>query len=1102
MNELETKNLFTILTTNQNKTRMRKIVSVLLFFALGISVSSAQSHNVSGKITDESGNPVPFAAITIKDGKQGTSADANGLFSLRVPGNVVLIFSSVGFLPKEITANANQLNVQLIKTANSITEVVVTTAFGIKRAQRTTPFSSQVVSSENLNIIPQTNLSDALAGKVAGVQFRSQSGAKLNSQAAPRIRGGLALGGDVSPLYVVDGTIVNDVNINGASYGGAYDIDPDVIESVSVLKGANATALFGDRARNGAIIITTKKAKAGRTNLEVSQGVTIDKVGRLAKLQNTYAGGAVSDLIQYHWKEGDPVEWKALDGKFFHDYTDDSSWGPKIEGQEYVPWYAWVPGTKYSFKTAKLVAQPNNAKDFFNTGVTNNTSLNFTKSGEDYHTRLSYTNQIINGIIPGTNSLRHALSTSTGFDLNKSISVGTDINFTTQRLEGEYNDGYANQTTGNFTQWGHRDLDLKIVKELRNLRTPTGTFASWNWYHNPDGYDASNPNGFYTGNYWYNHYTYLDNKIFTQNRSRVFGNAYITAKITNDLKLKATVRKDVLNYNIENIVTSLLQKSASQTSRGLAGYTTGQFAHDETNYELLATYNKTFVKDVNVNVVAGANSFQLTEKYNGENTTKGLIIPDYYAIANSKAQPNIVNDRRKQEVSSVFASADIEYKRFISASAAFRQDWSSTLPKGNNSLVYPSAGVTFIASEFTKDALPWLSFAKVFGSWGKKPLSLSIYQTNIAYALNQNQWNGNTLQTPPTSIPDANLRGSLIVTYETGLDLRFLKNKLGITLTYYNETAKNQPVDISISPVSGVSTKSVNAATVKRQGIELTFDAKVISHKDFSWSVTKTFGWLIKNPVTQIIGNQQTLLIASGSSGSRYARVFQVLGQDWGQLRGGAIVRNAEGKPLVDGSGQYVTGDVNHNWGSVVPKITGGLQNLITYKNFIFNASIDYQFGGRFFSLSESWGAFSGVLDYTGAKNNQGKSVRDAVGSGGGVHVTGVSSDDGKTPVDTYVDAATYFQQFYFKKVAEPYVHKLSFVKLRELSIGYILPVQKWGLTNKWLHGASISVVARNPWLIYSDTKNYDPSEISGVQGEDGQLPPVRSLGINAKFNF
>ena len=305
-------------------------------------------------------------------------------FVIKTAMGTSLVISSVGYANKEVSVNSETVTISMVRTQETISEVVVTTAFNIKKDQRTTPFSAQVIKADALNIIPQSNLNDALAGKVAGVQFRSQSGAKLNSQSFARIRGGLLLSGDAGAIYVVDGTIVGD----------AYDIDPNSVESINVLKGANATTLFGSRASNGAIIITTKKAAAGKTSVDVSQGITFDRVSRQVNLQNVYAGGGSADLIPFKYVDGMPQEWQALDGKSYPDYTDDASWGPKMVGQEYVPWYAWVPGTKYSGKTASLVPQPDNTKEYWQDGLNSNTNVNFYKSGQGYSTRLSFQNNL------------------------------------------------------------------------------------------------------------------------------------------------------------------------------------------------------------------------------------------------------------------------------------------------------------------------------------------------------------------------------------------------------------------------------------------------------------------------------------------------------------------------------------------------------------------------------------------------------------------------------------------------------------------------------------------------------------------------------------
>lgn len=1075
---------------------MRKIVSLAVFL-LSALFAVAQTHGVNGKVTDQNGEPVPFATISVKGTRVAVAATADGSFRLNASNSDVLIVSAVNFQTKEVTVGAeNNITIALVRTSQNLTEVVVTTAFNVKKDVRTTPYSAQVIKADALNIIPQTNLNDALAGKVAGVQFRSQSGTKLNSQAFARIRGGLLLSGDAGPLYVVDGTIVGD----------AYDIDPNNVESVNILKGANATALFGSRATNGAIIITTLKAAQGRTSFDISQGMTFDRVYRLPHLQNSYAGGSSSSLIPFTWTDGMPEEWKSLDGKAYPDYTDDASWGPKMEGQEYIPWYAWIPGTKYTGKTAKLVAQPNNIKDFWDDGLNSNTNFNFYSAGKGYNTRLSFSKEYIKGLIPDSKSDRNVISTNTTFDLNSHISAGIDITYNTQKIFGEYNDGYANQSSGNFGQWNHRDIDMNIMRELQNTMTPIGTLATWNYRSNPSAYDPAHPDQFWKANYWYNFYAYQNNLDYQQRRDRVYGNVYLQYKFDNHLSIRGTVRKDILTYYYENKAKSILEASALQTGF-IASYNTGQHNQNETNYELIAQYNNTFFRDLGVNVLAGGNILDYLSKDLTAGTVNGLIIYDLYSLSNSKANPSLSNSRQEFKTNSIFASGDFEYKKFISATWAVRQDWSSTLPAKDNGLFYPSAGFAFIPTEFTKQSLPWLSFAKLYGSWGKKPLSLGVYALNFSYPINQNKWNGAVLQSASNSIPANDLTGALITSYEAGLELHFLKNRLSINANYYYEKADNQPIAIQLPGQSGYTSETINAASVRRSGIEITIDGQIVKTRDFSWTVTKTFGYLMDNKVTKMIEGttriQPSGWIGAQFSGNSMASAYQVLGQDWGQLIGGGYATNSSGQRLVDpNTGLFAQGNPDYNWGGIVPKVTGGLQSLFTYKNFVLNTSFDYQVGGRFFSLTESWGTYSGLLDYTAANNDRGHNVRDALANGGGVRVVGVSSADGKTPVDMYVDANTYFHQFFNSSIAAPFVHKLSYVKLREISLGYSIPAQKIGFLKPIFKGITVSAVARNVWLIYSETKNFDPSEISGTYGEDGQLPSVRSLGFNVKFNF
>ncbi len=1072
---------------------MRKSLTLLAVALLWTLASFAQTVVVQGQVSDDRG-PVPNATIQEKGTNNAVRADDLGKFTLRVKQGAKVTVSAIGHETYEFTASSAFQNIQIKTLAGELEEVFVTSAFGVKKSQRTTPFSSQVVSSEQLNVIRQPNLNNALAGKVAGVQFRGQSSAKLNDQGFLRIRGGGSLN-DAGAIYVVDGTITN-----------SFDINPDDVEDITVLKGANATALFGSRAGNGAIVVTTKKGrKVKGIGVEVNQSVTFDKAVFLPQYQNEYGGGD-GDWLTFNYVAGMPTEWQAFNGKRYRDFTDDASWGPKFDGSEYIPWYAFIPGHARSGKTASFTPQPNNAKDFWNTGVTSNTNVSFTQSnGAGQSLRVSYTNQSIKGMLENSKSLRHNLNTSFTMDMGQYITMGANLNYTNQQISGDFSDGYANNSAGNFSQWFHRDLDIDIMRELAGLKTPIGTFASWNFRRNPGSWSAAAPrNSVYAANYWYNPFTYFQNIDLTQRRDRLYGDVNMTIKFSKNFRFKGAIRKDQFNGNVENILPNELEFSGGQTGL-LASYGTSNTINNEWNFEGVATYNQTF-GDLAVTVNAGANKLNIRQRAVAANTNNGLNVPGLYAISNSKTTPTITNTRSDQQANSLFAFGDLEYKKYLSLTWAIRNDWFSTLPNGNNSLLSPSVGASFVFSEFTK-SVNWLSFGKVFGSWGKKPKTLNPYALNLNYAVNPLLWGSNFLMSTPNATPDANLRGALTTTWEAGLDLRFAKNKVRMNLVYYNEDNRDEPLGVSVSGVSGFTSQTINAARVTRQGLELELGVSVIKRKNLTWDISKTVAYLLDNKVQALAPGLTSYTLSGGSFGTRFARAFHFVGQQWGMLRGGGIKRNAEGQPLITTNGfsgglGWYQGDATKDWGSVVPKLTGGLQNFVSYKNWNLGLTFDYQVGGKFFSLSEQWGTFSGLLASTAGKNDKGNPVRDPVASGGGVRVRGVDAADGKTPVDVYVDAYDYFHQFYYQQIAEPFVHDLTFVKLRELSLGYAIPTQKLGKLSKVFQGASVSVIARNLFFIYRDTKNFDPSEISGVFGEDGNLPGSRSVGFNLKLNF
>jgi TonB-linked SusC/RagA family outer membrane protein len=1076
---------------------MRKLASLLSVLMLLCTFALAQTRTVSGVVKDEKGEPVPFATIQEVGTQNAATADASGSFSIKIKQGSKLLVTAAGHASQTVTVTGDVVGVTLTTTATQLSEVVVTTAFGIKRSQRVTPYSSQVIGDEQLHIIPQTNLNNALAGKIAGVQFRGQSPMKLDNQGSLRIRGGLDLTGDVAPIYVVDGSVT-----------GSFDINPDDVEDVTVLKGANATTLFGDIAKGGAIVINTRKAAAGKTSIEVNQGVTFDKVYILPIYQNKYAGGANADLTRFTWQPGMPDAWQSLDGKYYPNYTDDASWGPRMVGQEYIPWYAWNPNNPESGKTAKLVPQPDNARDFYNTGITSNTNVAFSKGWQGSSLRLSYTNQSVRGMIPNSQSYRNTVFATFSSELNSHFTVSANITYSNTIIKGEFNDAYSNQSTGSFSSWFHRDLDMNKLREYKDILTPIGTYPSWNLGSDPAS--AGVVNNVYKGNYWYNFFSYFELINDQQSRDYLTGNASLTYKLNNHFKVIGTVRRNTITYFYENITTSALENSALQTGvKG--GFSTGtlqgtNFGNPNSlSFDAIASYNQSFLNNrLSINLNAGASDGRM-KLYSTEMATKnGLNVPNLYAISNSKDQPSITNNRYKWENRAVFASGDVEWNKLLDATFAIRNDWYSVLLPTNNKLLSPSAGLSFFFSDLTKDALPWLSFGKVFGSWGKKPTSgLSPYQSNFTYTINQNKWGNNFLTGTPNTAIDPGIQGSLITTYEAGVDLKFKNNRYGINIVYYNETSKDAPFNVPISGYSGFTSFLTNISLIKRTGLEVVIDAHIMSRKDFSWNITKTFGYLLSNPVeeTDTAGNRVQIGAGASFSGIVPPRVYQVKGKSWGQLIGTAIKRNSDGVAEVDPNTGLYVGEQNHDFGTVVPKVTGGLVNTFVYKNFVLNFNIDYQFGGKFFSLSEMWGTYSGLLAPTAAANDKGWNVRDDISVGGGIHVVGVSSVDEKTPVDMYVSAQDYFHNLGGSNaIADYFVHSLSYVKLREVSLGYNLPVDKFGV--KWVKGITVTAVARNPVMIYRESRNFDPSEISGTYGENGQFPGTRGFGFNVKFLF
>ncbi|MBL0357235.1 MAG: SusC/RagA family TonB-linked outer membrane protein [Chitinophagaceae bacterium] len=1089
---------------------MRRILALFTMLMLCGLLASAQNRVVSGKVTDKDGTIVPFASVKVKGTRIVTAADGNGAYTIKVKDGDVLEISAAGFKAVEVAVGSlSFINSALDKTGN-LTEVVVTSAFGIKRNARSSASNVQNVNAEQLNTVRQTSLNNALAGKVAGAQVRSQSSAALGKETTVRLRGenGLGIGGGA--LYVVDGTIVTSAN----------DINVDDIEDVTVLQGPSAAALFGAEGANGAIVINTKRAKKGQKNLgiELNSGVQFDKVYVLPNYQNEYAGGSgtynggtgTGNMKKFTYVPGfHPTGWAALDGKYYLDYEEDESWGPRMVGQEYIPWYAWYGGTENSFKTAKLTPQPNNARDYFNTGVTLINNVNFSKGGDNYNFRASYTNQDIKGLIPTSYLRKNTYNINASFDIDPKVTVAANITYLNQNTNSENDDGYSNNTTGSFNQWFHRDIDINMLKSMSGFKTPEGTLATWN-HGNPERWDPANPRAFYGAVYWFSPFSWQENVVNANRKDRLYGDVSISYKPTSDLKFKFTYRKQQLNSNSEvkqyrdlenstvdnragfNYFETVSNRAAIWQSYGLSYLNTNR-----QNFEFLTSYSKK-IKDFAVNANLGLDILKTERREFAANTMGGLVIPDVFTLSNSKnnlTQGNAVTLSGRR---AVFVRADVGYKNYLFVEGAFRRDYSSTEQQGYG-INTKSVGMSFVFSELLKNELPFLSYGKLRASTGEILNTLAPYQNSSLYGVNAQQWNGNLLQSELDRLIDPRIHGAANSEKELGVELRFLKNKIGVSATYWERINKDFPFNVSIYGGTGYSSLATNAGEIKKSGIDIQFNVNPIRTRNFDWNLTATWGRLLENKVISIAPGIERLVLQSAQAGTSAYLVSQV-GQEWGQLRGIGFKR-INGVPVIDADGFYVD-EPEVNFGSTLPDFTGGVQNGFSiFKNFTLNVNIDYSFGGKFFSLSDYYGTGTGLWSTTAGLNDKGIPVRDNVADGGGVHVQGVDAETNK-PVDRYVEARAYFQQFsYGAGIAEPYIKDLTFVKMRELSFGYRVPVKNIK-AGRFLNSATFSIVVRNPWLIYSKAKGFDPSEISTESGEDGQLPGTRSIGINLKLGF
>ena len=822
------------------KTKFNGILTLLLAFL--VQITFAQDKTVSGTVSDETG-PLPGVSVIIKGTTTGTETDFDGNYSINANIDDVLSFSFIGMTTQEVkVSTSNTINV--ILHADNILEEVVVTALGISRETKTLPYASQSIKAEELNITQDANIKTAIAGKVAGVQIQGQAGSKLGQSGKIRIRGAISLTSDVDPLYIVDG-VPADPN----------SIDMDNVASLNVLKGPNATALYGQRADAGVVVITSKKGSTGGIGIEISSSVTFEKVAGLPNYQNEYGGGYEGDASFGIFDGSTAAEpaWSVFDGKRYivwdNNYADES-WGPKFDGGEYIPWYAWWPESPYFGQTAKYEASPNNIRDFYNTGVTLKNSVALSGGNESFRGRISFTDLDQSGITPYTSLDKQFVSTNFDFDVTDKFNVAASLNYTISNIQGDFGDGYGNQTSGSFNSWFSRGVDVNKLRELKDLKTFDGHQASWNWW-GPDYYAYGG--GFKKPAFWFNPYTYMEQYESIDKTDNYVGSINLKYTFNDNWELKAGGSRNMNEYKNNYKVPYSISYSAAPELYNAWSNSFGVYRRTqaENNYNASLTYKNKFGEDFDVNAFIGGNiRINKYDRFSAQMptgaNTGGLIIPDVFDFSNAGIIPTPSTYISQKEVRSMYSNVSLGYQKMLYLDASYRRDWSSALPSDKNGYGYPSIGTSFIFSELIENN-SILSFGKLRAGWAQVGNDLDAYLLDPSYPLSSKPYNGISMEYTSTTILDPNIKPALNTSYEVGFDTRFFSNRVGLNFTYYKENRKDEIIPISIPVGTGYGSFLTNAGESERKGVEITFSGTPFKTDDFSWDIVTNFG---KNTTT------------------------------------------------------------------------------------------------------------------------------------------------------------------------------------------------------------------------------------------------------------
>ena len=1073
---------------------------VKLFLACLLAVAStalyAQNITVKGTVTDASnGEPITGAAVLVQGNATSYAlTDVQGAFSINAPRNGVLVVSNMGYKTQSVEVNGmTVVNVALEPDAEYLDEVVVT-AQGLTRKQKAIGYSAQVINDEKLNITHAPALGNALAGKVAGAQFWGSAGSTFNE-------GRIILRGPTSynsqegnePIFVIDGAIT-----------GSGAVNMDDVESINILKGPAATALYGSRGANGAVIITTKKAQEGTSYVEFTQTTAAEVYYNHLNFQKQFGGGAMAANASgiYAAAGGGDIDvndptwlftYQGLDngdGTFYYDYGEDVSWGPRFDDKTlYRTALSWDPTSSHYGETDTWSYRMD-IRDLTRVAWTNNTNVAFTKATKGMNTRVSFSNVDRPGIFYNSKAVRRSFSISTQLKPTSWLNADISYRYRYRNNQNAEQEGYS--SNGNyvcdFVQWGHTNVDIATMKDWQR---PDGSWRTWNIV-SPTNLAA---------NFHDNPFAVMEKYTYSSTSQNHLLSGDVYATLPYNFRVGARIN-EIMN-------SSLYNERNSEGSINFDPYfrTYQNQSNDITAQGYVMWNNQYFDNRLAIEAAAFAETRQYDYYYLNSSTNGGLTVPGYFNLGASVSTYSTNNSETHYKTRSFFGNTTIGWDDLIYVDGSIRYDLDSRLPVANNGYLYGGASLSFMASKLIN--APWLNFWKIRGSVAQVGSTLGAYAVTPVYSVNS-KFHGQPTMSEPTTQVNENIRPTISTSYEVGTEFKMFNNRLYGDVNLYVKNTKDDIINVGTIGYSGYSSRTMNAGLVQNKGIEILLGGTPVRTKDWEWNLSGNISKNI-NTLVELFGNPDDEYTWYSNRFYYNYTIKSRVGQPVGIIQTDARWKTTEdGQLILKPSTSASVGEVQPVWetnvskeiGNVQPDFTGGFSTDLRYKSVTLGASFDFVIGGQFISWTNMWGNGSGLLAETAALNPKGINVREPVQKGGGVYMEGVDADG--NALSGYIDAY-YYYYYKYRYGNDCWLYDRSYLKLRELSLRYDVPQVLVDKLNIGLRNVSVAFVATNPWLIYSAAPNLDPSELGGASYnflEGGQAISTRTFGVTLKASF